>query len=157
MKGKSRVVRVIPLIVSVFFAGPAVSQRSERAADLVEHFKTGRVFWSQVEVAKELVRLHDPRVLPALEPYLKDEDRHVRGDAALIFAGLGDDRGFEVIRAILEDRSARPEGQGGRVCSSGSALPCLPFHADDLTQRVYYDGGAKGKACAVSSCYQICA
>jgi HEAT repeat protein len=30
-----------------------------------------------------------------------------RGNAAFIFASLGDDRGFDVIKAILEDRSTR--------------------------------------------------
>jgi HEAT repeat protein len=43
---------------------------------------------------------------------LTNEDRHVRGNGALIFAGMKDDRGFEVIRTILNDRSERPKGQG---------------------------------------------
>jgi HEAT repeat protein len=32
---------------------------------------------------------------------------HLRGNAAFIFASLGDDRGFQVIRAILENRSRK--------------------------------------------------
>src|SRR5258706_6113241 len=31
-------------------------------------------------------------------------------------AALGDDRGFEVIKAVLNDRSDRPEGQGIGAC-----------------------------------------
>jgi HEAT repeat protein len=49
--------------------------------------------------------------LKQLESYLIDDDRHVRGNAAFVFASLGDDRGFEVIRDILRDRSDRPRGQ----------------------------------------------
>ena len=59
------------------------------------------------------MRLRDTTILKQLEPYLGDVDRHVRGNAAFVFAGLGDDRGFDVIRSILQDRSSqRPEGQG---------------------------------------------
>jgi HEAT repeat protein len=43
---------------------------------------------------------------------LTQEDRHVRGNAAFIFAALGDPRGFDTITAILRDHSERPEGQG---------------------------------------------
>lgn len=37
------------------------------------------------------------------------DDRHLRGNAAFIFAELGDPRGFDVIVAILDDRSERRE------------------------------------------------
>jgi TonB family protein len=43
-------------------------------------------------------------VLPALEPWLSNEDRCLRGNAAYVFAKLGDNRGFLVIEAILMDR-----------------------------------------------------
>lgn len=56
-------------------------------------------------MAKKIVALHDKSVLPHLEPWLRDEDMRRRGNAAFIFARLGDDRGFQVIKAILEDRS----------------------------------------------------
>jgi HEAT repeat protein len=36
-----------------------------------------------------------------------DEDMRRRGNAAFIFASLGDDRGLQVIKAILEDRSTK--------------------------------------------------
>jgi HEAT repeat protein len=122
---------ILSTLCVIVLARPALGQQPRTAADLIEQFKIGRVFWSQLEVAKELVKLHDLAVLPALELYLKDDDRHVRGNAALVFAGLGDDRGFKVIHAILEDHSARPKGQGGQVCSSGPGnCPSLQIRTD---------------------------
>jgi HEAT repeats len=133
MKPILRIPKSITLFMAVLvIVRPALSQQSETAAGLVDEFQKDRVFWQQAKVAQRLVKLKDRSVLPALEPYLKDEDRHVRGNAALVFAGLGDDRGFEVIRAILEDRSARPESQGiGIVCSSGPGnCPWLQIRSD---------------------------
>jgi HEAT repeat protein len=100
---------------SVFLGIPAflTGQNSMPVVELVQQFKTNQVFWQQFEVAEKLARSHDPAVLKQLEPYLKDEDRHVRGNAAFVFAAVGNDRGFEVIASILKDRSDRPEGQGG--------------------------------------------
>ena len=77
----------------------------ESASGLVEQFES-TTFWKQFEVAKKIVALHDKSVLQPLEPWLGNEDMHRRGNAAFIFASLGDDRGFQVITAILEDRSA---------------------------------------------------
>jgi len=133
MKPILRIPRSITLFMAVLvIVRPALSQQNETAAGLVQEFQKDRVFWKQAELAKRLVKLQDRSVLPAIEPYLKDEDRHVRGNAALVFAGLGDDRGFEVIHAILEDRSARPEGQGGSiVCSTGPGnCPSLQIKTD---------------------------
>ena len=90
----------------------ATGQQSLPVATLIQQFKTNDVFWQQFEVAEKLAKSHDHSVLEQLEPYLKDVDRHVRGNAAFVFAALGDDRGFEVIASILKDRSDRPEGQG---------------------------------------------
>ncbi|MGA2746793.1 MAG: HEAT repeat domain-containing protein [Candidatus Sulfotelmatobacter sp.] len=87
-------------------------QQSMPVAELVWEFKANPVFWEQFEVSEKLARRHDPAVLTQLEPYLKDDDRHVRGNAAFVFAAAGDDRGFDVIARILKDRSDRPEGQG---------------------------------------------
>jgi HEAT repeat protein len=74
---------------------------------LVEQFESTTVFWAQFEVAKKIVALHDKSVLPRLEPWLRCEDMHRRGNAAFVFARLGDDRGFQVIHAILEDHSPK--------------------------------------------------
>ena len=109
----SRFTGLVVLPVFLFaLSSVAGGQQSASAAKLIERFKTSKVFFEQFEVAETLVKLHDKTVLDPLEPFLKDEDRHVRGNAAFVFAGLGDDRGFEVIRAILQDRSDRLAGQG---------------------------------------------
>ena len=78
---------------------------AETASGLLEQFENTTVFWEQFLVAKKIVALHDKSVLPHLEPWLRCEDMRRRGNAAFIFARLGDDRGFQVIKAILEDRS----------------------------------------------------
>src|SRR5271165_929556 len=96
---------------TIVVASAQVSPTSSMPAALVEQFKTERTFTDQFEVAEKLVKLHDPSVIEQLKPYLKDDDRHVRGNAAYIFAALGDEDGFEVIKAILTDRSERSEGQ----------------------------------------------
>ena len=104
-----RLLALISLTVS------CLSEPQERPTSsqlLVDKFKSTKVFWQQFEVAKEIVALQDPSVLPGLAGWLNHEDRHFRGNAAFVFAGLGDDRGFGVIKAILADRSDRPEGQG---------------------------------------------
>ena len=79
----------------------------ESTSGLVEQFESTTVFWKQFDVAKKIVALHHKSVLQPLEPWLGNEDMHRRGNAAFIFASLGDDRGFQVITAILEDRSAK--------------------------------------------------
>ena len=99
-------------------AKPAFAQH-EDGVRLVKAFQTNRTFYSQFNVAKEIVGLNDPGVLRELEPYLKDDDRLVRGNAAFIFASLGDDRGFQIICEILKDHSSRRPGQGvGMACNS---------------------------------------
>jgi HEAT repeat protein len=101
-------------ILLVFLLGAPVVMSCQHvpASELVQQFKVNQVFWQQFEIAEKLVNLHDLAVLRQLEPYLEDQDRHVRGNAAFVFAALGDDRGFEVIVGILNDRSDRPRGQG---------------------------------------------
>jgi hypothetical protein len=96
---------------------PTVDTTLSTAA-LVEQFKTEKVFFRQFDIAKEIVDRRDSRVLPSLTAWLSHEDRHLRGNAALIFGGLGDPRGLKVITDILTDRSARPEGQGVAGASS---------------------------------------
>jgi hypothetical protein len=88
------------------------------SAALVEQFKSEKVFWRQFTIAREVVDRKESSVLPSLARWLSHEDRHVRGNAAFIFGGLGDPRGFQVITDILTDRSDRPEGQGIATASS---------------------------------------
>jgi HEAT repeat protein len=123
---------VVLAVVALTVCGSAYGQAGEDAAALLEKFKRTTVFYRQREVAEQLVALHDTRVLQELEDWLKHEDRHVRANAAFVFARLGDARGREVIPAILADRSSRPEGQAilpaaghcrGRSCPTGT----MPF------------------------------
>ena len=86
-------------------SGQTAKHPSESASGLLEQFESTTVFWEQFLVAKKIVALHDTSVLPHLEPWLRCEDMRRRGNAAFIFARLGDGRGFQVIKAILEDRS----------------------------------------------------
>jgi HEAT repeat protein len=96
---------IMCLLHTIF--GQTAKHPSERTSELVEQFKTTTRFWKQFEVAKQIVALHDKSVLQKLEPWLSNEDMHLRGNAAFIFASLGDDRGFQVIKAILENRSRK--------------------------------------------------
>lgn len=79
--------------------------RARSSQELVEQFKSESVFWRQFTIAKEIVDRRDTSVLPFLVSWLSHEDRHLRGNAAFIVAGLGDARGFQVITDILTDRS----------------------------------------------------
>jgi HEAT repeat protein len=92
--------------------GQQGQQRSLAGDELLRQFKAEKVFWKQLEIAKKIVASRDTTVLTDLAGWLVDDDRHLRGNVALVFAGLGDERGFAVIAAILDDRSDRPEGQG---------------------------------------------
>jgi HEAT repeat protein len=107
-------------VLAAFSLCPAdvVAQQKQSADELVEQFKAEKVFWKQQEVARKLIAFQDVSVLPKLSDWLSHEDRHIRGNVALVFGALGDDRGLEVIRAILNDRSDRPEGQGQTFASS---------------------------------------
>jgi HEAT repeat protein len=83
------------------------------AGHLVRQFKCEPVFWKQFEIAKKIVALHDRNVLAELEPMLSrkallwedENDLLARENVAFIFASLGDDRGFQIIKEMLEDRS----------------------------------------------------
>jgi len=97
--------------LALVLSGQGQSQQRQSVAGLVEEFKSSKVFWQQFDIARKIVALHDTTVLPGLASCLTNEDRHMRGNAAFIFAALGDDRGFKVIAAILADRSYRPESQ----------------------------------------------
>lgn len=99
-------------IATVMAGNAATLPQSATSAHLLEQFKTTAVFWQQFEIAKELAKVGDAQALVALEPLLRDDDRHVRANAAFVFAGRGDARGLETLTAIVADRSDRPLGQG---------------------------------------------
>jgi len=112
----------IPVILDAVSVG-AQSQQDAPFTDVLRRFQSTTFFWQQLEVAKEIARIGDRRLLKELEPLLASEDRHVRGNAAFVFAGLGDPRGFETIREILTDRSYRRFGQG---IPGGPSNPTAP-------------------------------
>lgn len=92
-----------------------VELRSLSSRDLLDRFTQEKVFWRQFEIGRALIAGADPATIRRLEPWLTIEDRHTRGNVAFVIAGLGDQRGFETIAAILGDRSPRPQGQGMAV------------------------------------------
>ena len=99
--------------------------------ELLQMFATEKTFWQQLEIAKAIIATHDTNVLPSLEPWLTHEDRHLRANAAMIFAALGDRRGFDVIVGILNDRSDRPLGQGIPIAvNHGANISTLQIRAD---------------------------
>lgn len=112
-------------LAGICFLSAALAQSAGR---LVEQFENTTVFWEQFEVAKKIVSLHDKNVLQDLEPWLHCEDMRLRGNAAFVFAGLGDDRGFQVIKAILEDRSSKRTVF--EIGSNGNPNAELQIHAD---------------------------
>jgi HEAT repeat protein len=106
---------------------------------LVERFEHAQYFWEQFEVGQQIVARHDRRVLPALAPLLNAPDRYVRGNAAYVFAALGEPRGFDVIVGILNDYSWRPPGQGyvpGGLSSGRGPPPYNP--ASEIRADRYY-------------------
>jgi HEAT repeat protein len=103
------IVARLGILVFLLLPSPHVIHGQQRpsVSELLRQFEGERVFWRQFEVAKAIVAANDTSVLPQLEPWLTHEDRHLRGNAAFIFAGLGDPRGFDVIVTILGDHSER--------------------------------------------------
>ena len=114
---------MIVVTTMVLACAPPARQRDTTVEQLLERFKGTSVCWRQFEVAKELATHRDARVLVALEPLLSDVDRHVRANAAFVFARLGDPRGPATIRGILADRSDRPLGQGIPRVAANLAKP----------------------------------
>lgn len=109
---------VVVFIASREAPKPTVDPTQPSSA-LVEQFKNEKVDFRQFEIAKALVAKQDASVLPPLADWLVHADRRIRGNAAFVFAGLGDPRGLQAIAEILTDRSERPEGQGTRRSPRG--------------------------------------
>jgi HEAT repeat protein len=93
--------------------------RALSVRSLLDRFKDESVFWRQLEIAKALGAANDRRAIADLEAWLTHEDRHLRGNVALVLGRLGDPRGFDTIVQMLADRSERPPGQGGEGRSGG--------------------------------------
>jgi HEAT repeat protein len=102
----------IPVVLLFATAHVIRCQQPPSASDLLRQFESETVFWRQIDAAKAIVAAKEKDVLPKLESWLTHEDRHLRGNAAFVYAGLEDPRGFDVITAILRDYSERPAGVG---------------------------------------------
>jgi HEAT repeat protein len=99
------------ILVVLLLPSPYVIHGQQRPSvdELLQQFESSTSFDQQFVVAKAIVAGNDRSVLPRLEPWLTHKDRCLRGNAAFIFARLGDPRGFDLIVAILGDRSANRE------------------------------------------------
>jgi HEAT repeat protein len=91
------------------------SLRALTPAELLERFRAEKVFWRQFEIARALAEPADLSVVRGLEPWLKADDRHVRGNTAYVLARLGHPAALDALADILTDGSARGEGQGARA------------------------------------------
>jgi HEAT repeat protein len=119
------------------FAAIAFAQgQNPSLAELLDQFQTTN-FSRQLEVGKQIAKVGDVRALQTLEPWLRHEDRHLRGNAAFVFASLGDARGFETLRGILTDRSYRPEGQGGAGAPGNMSAPAWWLPSQIRADRYY--------------------
>jgi len=105
---------LFPALILISLFSFDETQKKSSAAHLIEQYNNTHSFVEQFEIAKIIVARGDIHVLKELESWLTHQDRHLRGNAAYIFACLGDDRGFKTILEILNDRSNRPLGQGTR-------------------------------------------
>lgn len=96
------------LIVLCLIAAVALVARGddEELNSLLARFEGASYFFTQFDVAQEIVKHGDKRALPRLASLLESKDRHVRGNAAFIFAKFGDPRGLATIEDILQDFSA---------------------------------------------------
>lgn len=88
--------------------GASASSLSQAAEELHKSFKSAQYFWQQADVAQKMIALGDKSVLPEMAQMLQSEDRHERCNAALVLAGLGDERGLEAALRELKDTAERP-------------------------------------------------
>jgi HEAT repeat protein len=93
---------VLVSTTSLIGCGPTGDRELDK---LLRGFQNERVFWRQSEIGQEIVQRGDPRVLSVLQPWLKHDDRRIRGNVAYIFAEFGDARGLETLFEILDDIS----------------------------------------------------
>ena len=99
------------------------SAASPEVSQLIRKFQGEESgFVDHVEIANEIAKVATLDDVSSLEPWLAHEDRHVRGNAAYLFAKLGDRRGLATIEGILTDYSAdrHVRWQGGSLIFQGN-------------------------------------
>src|SRR5207245_5945680 len=80
------------LLTTATFPGLSWSRERASRSELISQFKNTQDFRQQLQVAKRIAALRDRSVLPPLAGWLHQDDRHLRANAAFIFASLGDRR-----------------------------------------------------------------
>src|SRR5262249_38067695 len=71
------------------------------SAELIDQFKSEKLFFTQFGIGQAIVDIGDRGALPTLADWLTHPDRHIRGNVAFVFAKLGDPRGLQTIADIL--------------------------------------------------------
>jgi hypothetical protein len=118
------------VVLGYEFSESSAAQPLESANSLVAQFNSATMSWKQFEIAEKLVALRDTSVLPDLEPWLSNEDMQARGNAAFIFGRLGDDRGFQAIKGILEGGSESTKRTVHEIDDAGQPSPELQLRKD---------------------------
>ncbi|MCL5669979.1 MAG: HEAT repeat domain-containing protein [Acidobacteria bacterium] len=85
------------------------------AGQLVRQFVCEPAFWKQFEIGKKIVADHDKSVLPKLKSLLFPQETPLlpptehalltKENVAFVFASLGNGRGFQILKEMLENRS----------------------------------------------------
>lgn len=79
------------------------AQQRPSVSKLVRQFQSETMFFRQFEAAKAIVAANDKSVLPQLEPWLTDEDRHARGSAPHLLGDLKDPRAVPILAPLRKD------------------------------------------------------
>jgi HEAT repeat protein len=90
-------------------ADKQLQKNSKKAVDaLLEEFAGAEFFWQQGDIARELIALGDPAIIPRVAEHLDTPDRRKKCNAAMVLAALGDKRGLPIIIGELQDTKPRP-------------------------------------------------
>lgn len=116
------------VVLGYEYPASSAAEPVQSAKDLIAEFNSATMSWRQLETAEKIVALHDNSVLPELEPWLSNDDMQARGNAAFIFAGLGDDRGFQSIKEILASTDTKRSVHA--IDDAGQPSPYLQIRDD---------------------------
>src|SRR5215471_8496449 len=89
------------------------------AAALVAAYPNTQYSWQQTDIARRLVAIGDKSVIASVEPYLDTTDRRRRCNAAFVLAGLGDERGIQILIEELKDTSIEKRSLEGAPRAAG--------------------------------------
>ena len=86
--------------------------RALSSKELLNRFRQEPVFWREAEIGRALAATGDGDIVEALASSLAHDDRHVRGNVALVLGRLGDPRGFATIAGNTDGLVRASPGQG---------------------------------------------